>query len=117
MLFRSPFPDLRISAAGDGHELPLWLVDLSGGHRHVAWLWRRAGQQWLGTESGPDVELWPGLEAESMLSLRLRGQQLVPRGGLISALLRLLFADLFVHGLGGGKYDPAVDVLIRRWWG
>ncbi len=113
----NPFPDLRISAAGDGHELPLWLVDLSGGQRHVAWLWRRAGQQWLGTESGPDVELWPGLEAESMLSLRLRGQQLVPRGGLISALLRLLFADLFVHGLGGGKYDPAVDVLIRRWWG
>lgn len=113
----NPFPDLRISVAGDGHELPLWLVDLSVGQRQVAWLWRREGQQWLGTESGPDVELWPGLAAESILSLRLRGLQLVPRGGLISALLRLLFADLFVHGLGGGKYDPAVDVLIRRWWG
>jgi flagellar biosynthesis chaperone FliJ len=83
----------------------------------VVWLWHRDGQRWLGTESGVEVELCAGLEAESLLSLRWKGQQLVPRGGLISALLRLLFADLFVHGLGGGKYDPAVDELIRVWWG
>jgi hypothetical protein len=30
--------------------------------------------------------------------------------------LRLLFGDLFVHGLGGGHYDPATDELIRGWW-
>ena len=115
----NPFPDLRRVAGLDGerYELPLWLVDVSGGERRVVWLWHRAGQRWLGTESGVEVELWSGLEAESLLSLRVRGQQLVPRGGLISALLRLLFADLFVHGLGGGKYDPAVDELIRDWWG
>lgn len=117
----NPFPDLHRVSEGDGrgerYELPLWLVDLAGGKRQVVWLWHRDGQRWLGTEFGVEVELWAGLEAESILSLRLRGQQLVPRGGLISALLRLLFADLFVHGLGGGKYDPAVDELIRVWWG
>jgi len=115
----NPFPDLRFVAGADGErwELPLWLVDLPRGERRVVWLWRRAGQRWLGVESGGESELWPGLEAEAVWSLRLRGLQLVPRGGLISALLRLLFADLFVHGLGGGKYDPAVDELIRSWWG
>ena len=115
----NPFPDLHRAAGVDGerYELPLWLVDLPGGRRRVVWLWHRDGQRWLGTESGVEVELCAGLEAESLLSLRWKGQQLVPRGGLISALLRLLFADLFVHGLGGGKYDPAVDELIRVWWG
>ncbi len=115
----NPFPDLRFVAGADGErwELPLWLVDLPRGERRVVWLWRRAGQRWLGVESGGESELWPGLEAEAVWSLRLRGLQLIPRGGLISALLRLLFADLFVHGLGGGKYDPAVDELIRSWWG
>jgi len=115
----NPFPDLHRAAGVDGerYELPLWLVDLPGGQRRVVWLWHRDGQRWLGTESGVEVELCAGLEAESLLSLRWKGQQLVPRGGLISALLRLLFADLFVHGLGGGKYDPAVDELIRVWWG
>jgi len=119
----NPFPDLRFVAGADGErwELPLWLVDLPRGERRVVWLWRRAGQRWLGTESGGELrgesELWPGLEGEAVLSLRLRGLQLVPRGGLISALLRLLFADFFVHGLGGGKYEPAVDELIRSWWG
>ena len=37
-------------------------------------------------------------------------------GGLITATLRILFSDLFVHGTGGGRYDVFTSQFIRAWW-
>lgn len=114
----NPFPNLRFVA--NAQELPFWLVDINRGTRTVAWLHSGAsgspGSPSLGDEHGPITELPPGFESETLLSLRLAGRLLVPRGALITATLRLLFSDLFIHGLGGGHYDPATDELIRRWW-
>ncbi|MEY2727601.1 MAG: hypothetical protein RLZZ458_3468 [Planctomycetota bacterium] len=110
----NPFPNLR--SAGTAIELPFWLVDLASGRRSIVWLHEGAAGLSLGTESGAVTELTWGCEAETLLMLGLRGQLLVPRGALITASLRLLFGDLFVHGLGGGHYDPATDELIRGWW-
>src|SRR5262249_2863990 len=40
------------------------------------------------------------------------------RGGRRPALPpRLFLADLFVHGIGGGKYDEITDELVRRFYG
>ena len=41
---------------------------------------------------------------------------MIPRGGLITATLRILFSDLFVHGTGGGRYDVFTSQFIRAWW-
>ena len=30
---------------------------------------------------------------------------------------RLLLADMFIHGLGGGKYDELTDSLMRDFYG
>ena len=57
-----------------------------------------------------------GNVAEALTALLFGGQQLIPRGALITATLRLLFSDFFIHGTGGGKYDPCTDGLIRSWW-
>src|SRR5690606_35539602 len=48
--------------------------------------------------------------------LATQQRQLIPRGALITALLRLLFSDLFVHGTGGGRYDRFTSQLLRAWW-
>jgi hypothetical protein len=88
----NPFPSLRVSE--DGCELPFWIVDQSAGIRRV--LDQRAAESGIPT-SDDDLQ-W------------------IPRGPLISATLRLLFADLFVHGTGGGTYDQFTDELIRTWW-
>jgi len=29
---------------------------------------------------------------------------------------RLFLCDLFIHGLGGAKYDEITDIIIRRFW-
>lgn len=114
----NPFPNLR--STPNALELPFWLVDTGRGIRTVAWLHiappNSSRTASIGDERQPVMELPRGLESEALLSLRLAGQLLVPRGALITATLRLLFADLFIHGLGGGRYDPATDELIRRWW-
>ncbi len=42
--------------------------------------------------------------------------KLRPRALLTTAFLRLGLADLFVHGLGGARYDTLTDELLRHWW-
>lgn len=114
----NPFPNLRRTT--HAMELPFWLLDIRRGTRSVAWLHGvhtgNPGGRSLGEEHRQITEMQRGFEAETLLSLRLAGLLLVPRGALITATLRLLFSDLFIHGLGGGRYDPATDELIRQWW-
>ena len=52
----------------------------------------------------------------------LRGEKIDPamcrpRALLATALARLGGCDLFVHGRGGGIYDPAMEDWIQRWLG
>ena len=41
-----------------------------------------------------------------------QGVTLMPRALLMTALMRSVFCDLFIHGVGGGVYDRAT----QRWW-
>jgi len=52
----------------------------------------------------------------SKLSTYLQGKEVAPRGGVVTLLLRGLCSDLFIHGLGGAKYDPFVDELAAAYW-
>ena len=61
----------------------------------------------------------------------LRGRSSWKRGGSLAGagckvrsraltttlFARLLLADLFLHGIGGGKYDELTDELMRRFFG
>jgi hypothetical protein len=40
---------------------------------------------------------------------------LAPRALAMTAILRLVGCDLFVHGLGGGAYDTVTDAWLRAW--
>jgi hypothetical protein len=39
-----------------------------------------------------------------------------PRALMTTAYLRLALSDLFIHGLGGARYDQWNDAVIRRFW-
>jgi hypothetical protein len=116
-----PVPDL---AAEDGWlEAPFW-----------GW---RAGQVRRGrlfARLRPDrVELragdepWPplpfpaeGRAAETVAAWQaLEGRGFKARSRALTTTLyaRLFLADLFLHGIGGGKYDELTDELIRRFHG
>lgn len=68
----------------------------------------------------PELPLWrttpdgrvPVLAGESLDPRTLR-----PRALLATAMTRLAACDGFVHGLGGGVYDGAMEAWIRGWLG
>lgn len=110
----NPFPNLKHS--GDQFELPFWIVNPSTGTREIVSLTTNISDRWLCAAGQRLTEMHRGLEMEGLTALMFQGLRLVPRGALITAMLRLLFSDVFIHGTGGGRYDEFTDRLINAWW-
>jgi hypothetical protein len=115
-----PMPDLKCSP--DSCEVPFWLDSLSTGTRSRAAV-VRSGNHWAfrsatGEEFRFDAAA-DGWEAATALMfwLRQNGLRLSPRALTLTAVLRLLVADQFIHGIGGGQYDQVLDALIDRHFG
>jgi hypothetical protein len=114
-----PMPDLN--ASDDECEVPFWLDVLSSGERFRASV-VRMGDRWAlrSPRSRDDIFLFDpaegGWDAAGKLLLWLRRNdiRLSPRALTLTMLLRLLVADQFVHGIGGGRYDQVTDELIAR---
>ncbi len=117
-----PMPDLFASA--DAIEAPFWLDDLSsGGKRSRPSVFRAGdGTAWvLQLLNGEEFVFDPrvdGWEAASRLSrwLGSTSHRLSPRALTLTTFFRLLVADQFVHGIGGGRYDQVTDRLIERYF-
>ena len=45
------------------------------------------------------------------------GIKLRPRALITTMFARLVLSDLFIHGIGGAKYDELTDEIIRRFFG
>lgn len=116
-----PVPEL--TREGDWLELPFWgwRAGGSGRGRLLARLLNdrvelRAGnERWLALPGGTPghrqalVKAWQDLEPA--------GFKVRTRALTTTLFARLFLADLFLHGLGGGKYDEVTDDLIRRFYG
>ena len=110
----NPFPDLQITQ--DGPELPFCVLDGQQQMRSRLTVQKQNGTTEL-LANGRPLEAFADHEAIGALDgLLLRNIQLIPRGALITAFLRLLFADLFVHGTGGGHYDRFTGEFVKSWW-
>jgi hypothetical protein len=110
-----PVPDL--ATEGDWLEVPFW-----------AWRTgqRRRGRLLARTVAGrvelrAGGEAWPVLPRDGLVSawreLEGQGYKVRPRALTNTLFARLLLTDLFVHGIGGGKYDELTDGLLRRFYG
>lgn len=105
---RHPIPDLAIG--GERVETPLWVLG-DGLARERLFAWERggavelfAGERRIGVCKGGAVSL----EA---------GWAIRPRALALTTFLRLFACDVFVHGLGGAKYDQIADGWMRRAFG
>ncbi len=127
-----PMPNLRCDS--DICEVPFWLDDLTTGSRARANVTRAAGGHWTlvpgpnaDTPNTPGVPVHAfsfdpaadGWEAAAALLdwLVINNLRLSPRALTLTSVLRLLAADQFVHGIGGGQYDQVTDTLIARHFG
>jgi hypothetical protein len=70
-------------------------------------------------DSNVELPLWELKEGErkplsvdpSLKILDLDARLLAPRGSIVTLLARSFGSDLFIHGLGGAKYEPFVDTF------
>lgn len=111
-----PMPDLSLDA--DGVELPFWLDHELDGRRRRPLARRRTGgwllELWEGEPFVLDDGETDGWSAASRLATHLRqtGQRLAPRAIMLTVFARVLLADVFIHGIGGGHYDQVTDSLL-----
>jgi hypothetical protein len=100
-----PAPDL--AAEEEWLECPLWIWDRSNPQRRRAFS-RRAASGWELTDRGAVCIRCD----EPLGDVKIR-----PRALITTMFARLILSDLFIHGIGGAKYDELTDALIRRFFG
>lgn len=112
-----PVPDL--AAEGEWVEAPFW--GWRAGAARRGRLFARPAAD--GLELRCDRDAWPTLTGREPAALALSfrhleeaGYKVRPRALSLTLLTRLCLADLFVHGLGGGKYDEVTDQLLHRFF-
>lgn len=114
-----PWPNLRCTEGGC--EVPFWCDDLENGTRERASVVRQ-GEGWA-LQAGGERFVFDrqaeGWEAAGALGrfLSRHGLRLAPRAVTLTTFFRLLLADQFVHGIGGGLYDQVTDRWIARCFG
>ncbi len=116
-----PVPDL--SAADQYLEAPLWIWTADNPRRRPLFCQKRhdsllltdgAGQTWaLPLKASGDV----GPAAERLRELARQGVRIRSRALLTTLWARLALGELFIHGIGGAKYDQATDLIIERFFG
>jgi hypothetical protein len=101
-----PFSDLAVE--GDLVETPFWYV--------------AASRRWpLFVEPGAGrlvaADQVVGALPEDPSERAFAGMAIRPRALTLTAFARLVVADMFVHGVGGARYDCATDAVIRAFFG
>ena len=107
-----PFPDLIVDA--DSVELPFWLV---GSGRRAALTARRTSSGVTLTASGAEVLTLPADFDAAVAAVVASGLVIAPRAVTLTMYLRFFIADVFIHGIGGGRYDVVTDAVARAWYG
>jgi hypothetical protein len=116
-----PVPDLAVE--GDWLEAPFWGWQKGPVRRGRLFVRHRGDRLELrvGGDAWPSLPApAPGREAETVAAwgdLEPHGFKVRSRALTTTLFARVFLADLFVHGIGGGKYDELTDELIRRFYG
>ena len=114
----NPLPDLKILR--DSIEIPFW-VWRAGGQRTKCYM----------VNEGENIKITDGAEVLVTLkkgdevinnitrlkTLREAGIKIRPRAITTTMFSRLFFSDVFIHGIGGAKYDTITDEIIKEFFG
>jgi hypothetical protein len=117
-----PVPDLAVE--GDAHELPFWLYFEGDLHRRRLFVRRLGdaielsdGEKTIGAFSAADSDEGSESRIAEMRQVLCCGVRLRSRALATTLFSRLLLADLFIHGIGGAKYDEMTDALGAEFFG
>lgn len=117
-----PVPDL--ASNGDAHELPFWLYFEGDLHRRRLFVRSIGdaieisdGEKVLGSFAAEESLEGSETRIAELRQLLCCGVRLRTRALATTLFSRLLLADLFIHGIGGAKYDEMTDALGAEFFG
>jgi len=116
-----PVPDL---AEHDGWwEVPFWLWTRADAERRPVYARREGGAIVLTDRRSLRISLPVTGQAdmsraiERLAAWHDQGVRLRPRALVTTMFARLVLSDIFIHGIGGAKYDQLTDAIVRRFFG
>jgi len=116
-----PVPDL--AADGPWLEAPFWIWTADDPRRRRLFVRRRGAEVVLTDRAQLEVGLPLGEEGElrravdRWVDLPRRKIRIRSRALVTTLWARLALGDLFLHGIGGAKYDQVTDALMSRFFG
>lgn len=115
-----PVPNL---ATADGwHEAPFWVWSTAEPLRRPLYARPQAGEISLTDRAGFTCRLPlsadgnPTAAVEQLGKLEAAGRRIRTRALTTTLFARLVLSDLFLHGIGGAKYDEVTDQIMRRFF-
>jgi hypothetical protein len=116
-----PVPDLAV--VPPWWESPYWIWTRDDPRRRRLFVSRRGRHLVLSDRQGLEFSLEfsasgdPRRAIEGILDMGRRGVKLRSRALVTTMFARLVLGDLFLHGIGGAKYDQLTDAIIQRFFG
>src|SRR3989337_2691111 len=114
----NPLPDLKV--LGDLIELPFWVWKAEG-QRAKCYMVNEG--EYIKITDGVDIlvilkKSEGVMEDLSRLKVLMEaGIKIRPRAITTTMFSRLFFSDVFIHGIGGAKYDTITDEIIKEFFG
>jgi hypothetical protein len=118
-----PMPDLAVrqDSAGEWIELPWWLWSRDDPRRRRVFAHLAPPEalalsdlETVRVELPITPDTSPSKWIDALSRMEEHGYRLRPRALLTTLIARLLFADVFVHGIGGAAYDSITDDIVER---
>lgn len=112
-----PVPALE--QTGEYCELPFWFWSAENPQRRRLFVKSSQREVELSDRAGWSVKLSQRDLAAGLLELNRLGSKecIRPRALMTTMFSRLFVSDLFIHGIGGSKYDELGDQITRRFFG
>jgi hypothetical protein len=116
-----PVPALEQGA--DWMEAPFWLWTKENPVRRRLFVRCQTNLLELTDRTDVHIELHANSQSrldaaiDQLAAAEARGIKLRPRALITTMYARLVLSDLFIHGIGGAKYDELTDLIIRRFFG
>jgi hypothetical protein len=116
-----PVPDL---AESDGWlESPFWIWTADDPRRRGLFAKQNGEEMFITDRASHKFSLPLSAErdaasaAEQLLELSRRGIKIRTRALTTTLFARIILSDLFLHGIGGAKYDQVTDEIARAFFG
>ncbi len=112
-----PVPDLAVDEGW--FEAPLWIYGNQSPHRKAAWVRIQDDVLEISDRGNRIVRIETRnlSDAVDQLSAAMTPEfKLRPRALLTTMYSRLVLSDLFLHGIGGGKYDQLGDMVTEAFF-